>query len=715
MAWLIGSLARTDSGYLLFNVGSSLIASAVMLPVTFMAGMTLPLITLLLFRSGAGEASLGKVYAANTLGAIVGTVAAVHFGLPLLGVKGSLIAGAAIDVALGVWLFLRASQAKPSAAWGWSAAALATLVVAPFVTDIDEKRKASGVFRNARAHLLPGQEVVYDRDGKTATISVLTGGGYVSIKTNGKPDAAINMNADATRPAPDEYTMVLAAMLPLMYKPDIATAAVIGFGSGLSTSIVLASPHVRRVDTIEIEPAMVEGAKAFRPRVERAFTDPRSRIVIDDAKSYFARSREKYDLILSEPSNPWVSGTSSLFTEQFYRRVKQSLAPGGLFVQWVQYYEFDSRLVASIVNAMDPVFEDYVAYHTGAELLFVARADGKLSPPSRAPFDFPALAAELKRLGVSNLTDVNLYRFAGRPLLRSALVLEAAPPNSDYHPFVDVNAPRARFRNQTAAIAYDIKTDVLPVADYFDRPPFAAEPPTTPPPGARFDIVFRSFQTARYLEELLAGKRPLDRPKALLPVGLIAAFQAVLVDCASPQAMQDLWPVVILLSSDLNITQSPSVLDPFWSSTAKSRCLASMPQRYRDWIALFRAIGNRDAESTARFAVSLLEAGPAPDEVEYLYAAALTGLLARAEVTKARALVAQWIAHVPQDRRSQPSLRLLRRVSGLDVTREDGSAVQLPSVQAGAAMQMAAPLAVPSGTRRVATSGEATGAMPEPR
>ena len=177
-------------------------------------------------------------------------------------------------------------------------------------------------------------------DGKTATVDILAEGGFVAIRTNGKTDAAIQM--DAGRPSPDELTMAMLAMMPLAYQPEAKTAALIGFGSGMSTDIMLRSPHIERVDTIEIEPAMVDAAHAFLPRVQGAYSDPRSHIVFDDAKSYFARGRKRYDIIVSEPSNPWVSGVASLFTEEFYRRLATSLNEGGVLSQWLHTYEMDA-------------------------------------------------------------------------------------------------------------------------------------------------------------------------------------------------------------------------------------------------------------------------------------------------------------------------------------------------------------------------------------
>ena len=105
MQWLVKTLSKTDTGYALFNLSSSAIAMAVMLPTTFCAGMTLPLITFILIRGGQGERSIGAVYAANTIGAIIGVFFAVHVGMPLLGLKNLIACGAGLDIALGIGLF----------------------------------------------------------------------------------------------------------------------------------------------------------------------------------------------------------------------------------------------------------------------------------------------------------------------------------------------------------------------------------------------------------------------------------------------------------------------------------------------------------------------------------------------------------------------------------------------------------------------------------
>src|SRR5205814_3592641 len=144
MAWMLGAVQRSDNGWVIFNLTSALICLLVMLPATFMAGMTLPLITFTLLGSPLGEKSIGHVYAANTVGGILGVIIAVHLGLPFLGLKGALILGGAIDVALGIFLLARARTAPPRPRMARSAAGVAVLLVAALFFHLQPLKLASG-------------------------------------------------------------------------------------------------------------------------------------------------------------------------------------------------------------------------------------------------------------------------------------------------------------------------------------------------------------------------------------------------------------------------------------------------------------------------------------------------------------------------------------------------------------------------------------------
>src|SRR5690606_33058201 len=180
------------------------IALIVMVPTTFLAGMTLPLFTHALMRAKQGEGAIGRVYAANTLGSIAGVLFAVHIGMPLLGLKTLIVFGAALDIALGVTLLHRAAikSAFAPALRGAlvGGAALATVVA---LVDLDPRRLASGVYRYSQAELDEGTQVFFHKDGKTASITLSVAGSRVTISTNGKPDASIEMNPNAP-PTSDE-------------------------------------------------------------------------------------------------------------------------------------------------------------------------------------------------------------------------------------------------------------------------------------------------------------------------------------------------------------------------------------------------------------------------------------------------------------------------------------------------------------------------------
>lgn len=451
MSALVRMAPHTDSGYGLFMLGSHAIAMAVMLPTTFVAGMTLPLFTHILLRNGAGEKAIGQIYAANTLGAIGGVLFAMHVALPVLGLKNTIGVGALVDLALGMALYLALA---PRVRWrlmlGRGIPALAVITAAILQLDLQPGTLASGVYRYGEVGLPPGADIVFYRDGKTATVSVeRNSAGMMTIATNGKTDASIQVAG--TTPSPDEKTMAMLAGLALAYRPEARDVAVIGFGSGLTTHTLLASPSIASVDTIEIEPAMIDGARVFGARVRRAFDDPRSHVRVEDAKTFFAERQHTYDVIVSEPSNPWVSGVASLFTEEFYARTRDYLDADGILVQWIQYYEINDDIVYSILKALTPHFSDVAIYHFGQEDgAIVARKSGTLPDPDFDRLFASELGAELRRAGMADAAAARYARIGDSAWLAGRISGSAAPANSDYYPYVDREAARARFKKEHA-------------------------------------------------------------------------------------------------------------------------------------------------------------------------------------------------------------------------------------------------------------------------
>lgn len=453
VGWLMRALAHTVDGYTLFNLGTAVIAILIMMPAAFFAGTTLPLFTVTLLRAGYGERSIGRVYAWNTMGAILGVFLSIHLLIPALGLKLAFCVGALIDMVIGL-LLLRTRQGSGYSILRFAAAAVVvvlglglTITQVPF----DPMRLASGVFRTGRTHLDPAEKVLFYRDGKTASVSVIRSpNGSTRIATNGKVDASAT-TADGVGPQYDEPTMMVIAAAPLALHANPERIGVIGFGSGMSTHTLLGDSRVGRVDTIEIESAMVQGARAFGKRVHRAYDDPRSHIVIDDAKAYFASQKGGYDIIISEPSNPWISGVGSLFSEEFYQFVPRQLKPGGLFVQWIQLYEINDRLIASILNAMTPHFGDYSAWLANqTDLVIVATTEDHLPEADYSRVLTGAIGSDMGIIGIHRPEQIAFRKVADGRILRALGRMYDVPANSDFHPLLSIDAPRTRYTGDLA-------------------------------------------------------------------------------------------------------------------------------------------------------------------------------------------------------------------------------------------------------------------------
>jgi hypothetical protein len=218
----------------------------------------------------------------------------------------------------------------------------------------------------------------------------------------------------------------------------------------MSSHLLLGSPLIRELVTIEIEPQMIAGSRIFYPANRRAFDDPRSHFVIEDAKSYFASAQRRFDLIMSEPSNPWVSGVSGLFTTEFYARVRGYLSENGVFGQWLHVYELDDDLVLSVLAALHRNFASYEVYLVPrGDLLVVASNRASLPAPDWSVVTLPGMRGDLCRflpLGPATLAALHLV---GRAEL-APLLDNAVQPNSDYFPVLDLGAERRRFRHDFA-------------------------------------------------------------------------------------------------------------------------------------------------------------------------------------------------------------------------------------------------------------------------
>ncbi|MBS0336903.1 MAG: spermidine synthase [Proteobacteria bacterium] len=663
MAFLMKGLARTDTGYFFFNLSGQAIAAIVMLPATFCAGMTLPLITGALLRRGAGEAAIGKAYAANTLGAIAGVLLAVHVGLPALGLKGAMVAGSAVDAALGLALLWRFVPERRQLAGAAIACVLLFLPVT-LAYRLDANKMTSSVFRYGELDSSSTAKILFQKDGKTATVHLVDYSGTYSIRTNGKSDGSIVMQEgpEGRRPGSDEITMVLTGAIPLALKPHAKSAAVIGIGTGLTMHTLLQSLEVEKVETVEIEAAMAEASRGFSPRNGAAFADPRGSIVIDDAKSFFSTHNRRYDIIVSEPSNPWVSGVSGLFTTEFYRRIRTHLNPGGLLVQWLQLYETDTSLAASVLAALGGTFPHYSIYAPSDHDLLIVASEAPIPPPQGAQaFAHPGLTRELFSVHVLTQGDFSARYLGDRATLEPLFLSYGMPPNSDYAPVLDLNAARARFTERSAVEVVALGNLPVPVLEMLDPGRGSPQPDPLFAGAADFERIDTARLAAYVRDYLLSGKPPIPQGTSLQLQKDLELVKVRLLECNAPRE-QDVWlHSVWRIAEIVNPGLPPAQAGLVWSRISAAPCYAGLAPYQQQWIELFRAVGARDARRMAELAAEVLAS---PSEInaesrEYLWMAGLTGYLAAGDKSGARRL---WELHAQRLAKSAPKavFRLLR-------------------------------------------------------
>jgi spermidine synthase len=424
----------------LFRAEFALAALAV-LPATAGMGAIFPLTLSAVAGSYARlGGAVGRAYALNTVGNILGSSSAVFVLLPLFGVEwGMRVAAISYPLAAGFILFrVEPSVAKRLRAVTAAAAAvtLAALLLWPSWV---VAQWTSGMFRMSMTRYyyssggFQADDPIFHRDGLSTTVTVEEENGVRWIKVNGKIDGSSHG---------DMPTQVLSGVLPMLFREPPREVAVIGCGSGVTVGAALQSDP-EHLTLIEIESAVIEAAHLFEDVNHAPWDDPRVTIVEDDGRNFLSRPGTTYDVIISEPSNPWMTGASSLFTVEFFEIARRRLAEDGTFLQWLQTYELAPERIASVLLTFQSVFPHVIAFTPQADsndLLILGR-----NQPWELHWDsishrFEQLRGEMERAGLESRDDLlALLLFTDAEL---AKLDPAVPLNTDDNAFVEFGAPR---------------------------------------------------------------------------------------------------------------------------------------------------------------------------------------------------------------------------------------------------------------------------------
>ena len=640
MAFLKSALTNSEAGYQLYFLSSHIIALIVMVPTTFLAGMTLPLFTYTLLKKGYGEKSIGQIYAANTVGAIAGILFAVHIGMPGLSLKYLIVFGASLDIVLGFFLLYKSqSQIKimqHAPIFGLCAIIFVSILT---LTSFDKATLASGVFRYGNTRLNENREILFYQDGKTSTVSIeKTGEGRITIANNGKPDASINLAPDEP-PTFDEVTMISLGAFPFAYKPDAKLIANIGLGSGMTTHTILSLEQIERVDTIEIEQAVVDAAPLFSHKVARAFNDSRSHIHIEDAKTFFSTRNTQYDIIISEPSNPWVSGISSLFTQEFYQFIHGHLVDDGVFAQWMHLYEMEPYLIASVLKAMSTAFEDFVIFNANdADIIILAKKTGRLQSVNFEKLFASNLSNELNAVNIRKPIDINLRLLATKNDIANLFYKNPIKPNSDFFPLLDLYAIKAFIMGSNAYALNAMNYSLLPKFESVQQEHISTQTATSSKAFTRSQLNHYAWTIFNQLINDEKTDGPEDLPRNLQDSLLVVKLMTQ--NCKlnqHPNEWLQHWHIIT--KSILPYLDKPSAMRVF-ANPAWGHCVNEMPLEVKKWVQLYQAIAAGDANSMTIIATDLLATEKDIDKnrKEYLLHAALLGNITHRNYSQANAL-----------------------------------------------------------------------------
>ena len=438
-----------------------LVALMVMTPPALLMGATFPLLVRAAADHAVGLASpVGRLYGWNTVGAILGASVGGLLLLPSLRVVGALLVAVCLNTLAALLVLRRAHPDTPpgvQAAAGVGLLLLGTLLfLAPppwnpllmtagmykYVSDLEpEERTRQGIWEFA----VEPYELLFYEEGLSSVVTVARSeSGNIWLANNGKVDASTSI---------DMPTQVMVAHLPFAFMPEPERVLVIGLASGITAGSVALHSAPKKIDIVELEPAIVEASHLFDGHNNRPLDDERVTLIANDGRNHVNLSPPAaYDLIVSEPSNPWQTGVSNLFTREFLELGKSRLAPGGVWSQWVQMYGMDTADLRALLATFISVYDNVLLFSTieDADLVLVG-SDGPLNLSAEAMGRMleldAAVAMDLRLVGAPAAEDM----IARLQLTREevARFAEGSVLNTDDNMRIEYSAP-LHLHEQTA-------------------------------------------------------------------------------------------------------------------------------------------------------------------------------------------------------------------------------------------------------------------------
>ncbi|MFT7480002.1 MAG: putative membrane-bound spermidine synthase [Gammaproteobacteria bacterium] len=398
---------------------------AVLLPPTLFIGATFPF-ALRIFATDerdAGRAS-GKVYAWNTVGAILGAVLAGFFLIPGLGFHGAIRFAVGMNLLIGLGAAFLYEDGRRTPRIVLSAIALAVIV----------GFRAQPPEQLLRSSPMFGMEskgtTVFQAVGRSATVLMLEHEGAYQLRTNGLPEADILPKGAVSL---SRNNQVLLTVLPCFARPQAKSLLSIGFGGGVLLERV--PPNIESIDAVELEPEVILANKfVSAERDVDPFADPRLTVIENDARSALALTDKRYDVIVSQPSHPWTAGASHLYTQEFIGQAKQHLTEDGIFLQWMSASFVTEELFKILGSTLLASFDNVRLYRPDPFFLLFIGSDSPLEVERQMletgePFQNDALRPIFAHIGFQSVEDVAVTLALDDASLRA--LCAGSPINTD--------------------------------------------------------------------------------------------------------------------------------------------------------------------------------------------------------------------------------------------------------------------------------------------
>lgn len=446
-SWVLQWTPQTGNHFFNVQIIWFIALSLVVFLPSYFSGTLFPLGVALMkdFRQKAGSVS-GYLYFLNTFGSVLGGVFAGLYLLPIIGIKGGFLLMGIILFLTSMIVLLRLDKTR----------AVLFLIIALIGSYVGYSRwnlwnMGSGAFLYGEEVLKKssGYKMLSYEDGREGTVVVNSHDGVLSLRINGKVDASNNR---------DMGTQAIMGHIPMLLHPNPEEVLVVGLGSGVTSGAIAEHKKVKKITTVEIEPAVVRAAeKYFSNENYKVLDNPKMDLVVDDGRHFLLKTTKKFDVISSEPSNPWLSGEANLFTKEFFEIGKGHLNKGGIFFQWLHLYNLRPSEVKSIIKTFQTVFPyAQIWTSTTPSDLFLA---GKETPfildwnRFQEALDNPGVRESLARRDYDDERRLLALLWANKK--KSASLSSGAEVNTDGKPILEYRAPFGLFED-TLGVNFDL-------------------------------------------------------------------------------------------------------------------------------------------------------------------------------------------------------------------------------------------------------------------